>query len=187
MIKSIIRSCILRIVCSLLLLCLLITGCSKPREFDDEPKLPTHQEGATDEDIVSRYDKIVSNKVRIISMGDQYMISVPSKVLFANQSPKIKAKSYEVLDDIVAYLQSFRKISVKVSAYSDCYQSKARTMALTKARAKAVGLYLWTRNVESRVVITEGFGNDNPIVAKQTGDDSSPNSRIEITFKQVLV
>ena len=95
--------------------------------------------------------------------------------------------SYEILDDIVAYLQSFRKIAVKVQAYSDCYQTKARTMALTKARAKAVGLYLWTRNVESRVVFTEGFGNDRPIVAKQTGDDTSPNSRIEITFKQVLI
>lgn len=177
----------MRIICSLLLLCLVVLGCSKPREFDDDPKLPTHQEGTTDEDIVDRYEKVVSKKVQIITMGDRYMISVPSKVLFANQSPKIKPKSYEILDDIVAYMQSFRKIAVKVSAYSDCYQTSARTKALTNARAKAVGLYLWTRNVESRVVFTEGFGNDKPIVAKQTGDDSSPNSRIEITFEQVLV
>ena len=178
----------MRTVGSVLLFCLILVGCSKHHhQFDDEQKLPRHMDSTTDKDIVDRYNKLVSKKVQIITMGDDYMISVPSKLLFENQSPKLKMSAYQLLDQIVAYLQSFHKVAVKVQAFSDCYQSKARTMALTKARAKAVGVYLWTRNVESRVVLTEGFGNDKPIVAKQTGDDFSPNSRIEISFRQILI
>ena len=176
----------MRIVCSLLLVCLGLFGCSSSRTFDDSDKLPTGVEDTSDTAIVDTYNKLKSEDVQVITMGDNYMISIPSSVIFGNESPKLKSAGYEVLDDVVTYLQSMRKISVQVNAYSDCYQSQARTYALTKARAKAVGRYLWSRNPESGIITTDGYGNEKPIVAKTTGMDSSPNSRIEVTFKQVV-
>lgn len=178
----------MRKVCSLLLLCWGLLACSSPRTFDDDPdKLPTGVEGTSDSDLTDKEDTLKSDKVQIIAIGDDYMLSIPSSQLFANQSPKIKKQGYEVLDDVVDYLQSIRKIAVQVSAYSDCYQSQARTTALTKARAKRVGAYLWSRNIETKLLFTEGFGSQKPIVAHSTEDDKSPNSRVEITFRQVTL
>jgi intracellular multiplication protein IcmN len=175
----------LRTLCGLLLLCWGLWGCSSSRTFDDDP-LPTSVEGTSDSDIEEKQDTLTSDKVQIISIGDDYMLSIPSSQIFANESPKITKKGRDVLDDVVDYLQSMRKIAVHVSAYADCYQSQARTQALTKARAKVVGAYLWSHNVESKMIFTEGFGSDKPIVLRTTGDDKSPNSRVEITFRQVL-
>lgn len=176
----------MRTVCSLLLLCWGLFGCGASRTFDDGDKLPTGVEDTSDTALVDTYKKLKSEHVQVITMGDNYMISIPSSVIFGNESPKLKSAGYEVLDDVVTYLQAMRKIALHVSAYSDCYQSQARTYALTKARAKAVGRYLWSRNPESGMILTDGFGNEKPIVAKTTGKDSSPNSRIEVTFKQVV-
>ena len=176
----------MRIVCCLLLLCWGLLGCSSSIVFDDPPELPSGVENTSDADIAEMYDKLTSEHVQVIAVGDDYLISIPSTLLFGNQSPKIKPDGYPILDDVVTYLQSMRKLMVKVTAYSDCYQSEARTMALTKARAKMVGRYLWSRDIETGIVFTEGAGNDKPIVARKTGLDSSPNSRVEITFRQVV-
>ena len=176
----------MRTVCSLLLLCWGLLGCSSSRVFDDPSPLPTGVENTSDEEIVEAYDKLTQEHVQIITMGDHYLISIPSKLLFNDNSPKLKLSAYELLDDVVTYLQSFRKVAVQVRAYSNCYQSHARTEALTQTRAKIVGNYLWSRNIESSIVFTDGMGDDKPIVTSKRGWDSSPNSRVEISFKQVV-
>lgn len=180
----------MRTICSLLLLCCGLLGCSKSTHFfDNDSKLPAGVENTTDESIVALYEKLVSEKVKIITMGDKYLISIPSSILFYYESPKIKWTSYGVLDDVISYLKSYRKIVVIVSAYTECYLSKDRTNALTRMRAKAVGDYLWSQDIGSGMVFTEGFGNDKPIVIWRgnTCSDYSPNSRIEITFKAVTL
>lgn len=187
-VKFSIRSDILRTVCRLLLLCCGLLGCSKSFHFfDNDSKLPAGVENTTDESIVSLYEKLTSEKVKIITMGDKYLISIPSSVLFYYESPKIKWTAYGVLADVIAYLKSYRKIEVMVSAYTECYLSRDRTNALTRTRAKVVGDYLWSQDIGSRMLFTEGFGNDKPIVIWKGNicSDYSPNSRIEIAFKQV--
>ena len=73
-----------------------------------------------------------------------------------------------------------------VNAFGSCHRSRNRTYALTLARAKAVGDYLWEQNIETRMVFTEGVGDDKPIVAKADCTDSSANARIEIVFRQLV-
>ncbi len=170
------------------LLCWSLLGCQSkaPSYIDDIPTLPAGVDGATDAAIMSMYQKLKTKKVRIITMGDAYLISIPSHLIFADQSPKINWASYELLNDVVCYLQLFRKITVQVTGYASYQQSQLRTRALSLARAQAVGNYLWTHNIEARIVFTEGLGDDKPIVAVTKNTDASPNSRIEIVFKQVV-
>ena len=87
----------------------------------------------------------------------------------------------------MAYLQKFRKISVHINSYNCCYLSEKRTRALTLARSRNVANYLWSRNLETRLVFTQGIGNDKPIVAYAKCTDSSPNSRIEIAFRRAII
>lgn len=84
-------------------------------------------------------------------------------------------------------MKLFRKVSVTVTAYSNKYLSCKREQALTLTRARSVADYLWSQCIDSRFVFVEGAGSDKPIVGITQGGDQSPNSRIEITFREAIV
>lgn len=178
----------LKLRANLLILILFLCGCSSSGGLVlDEVKLPKRVAGASDWTIESLEQKLTQQGVKIIIMGQDYLISVPSRLLFAYESPKVNWGSYALLNDIVAYLRQFRKISVHINGYSSCYISKKRTLALTLARARAVADYLWSQDIETRLIFTRGLGNDKPIVAFAKCTDLSPNSRIEIIFRRTIV
>lgn len=175
----------LRTMCSLLLLCWALLGCT-PQIIDDSPKLAAGMEDTSDDSLRDVSEKLGAENVQVITIGDEYMISIPAAILFYNQSPKMRWSSYQLLDDVVAYLQGYRKLAVKVNAYSEYCQSVARTQVLTETRAKVLGKYLWSQDIGVGMVFTAGFGNNKPITAaRESCSDSSPNARVEILFKEV--
>lgn len=180
----------LRIILGLLLLCWGLLGCnrfsSSSSFIEDKPSLPTNVHNGSDAAVMAMYKKLTEKGVQIETMGQEYLISIPAQLLFYNQSPRIQWQAYDLLNDVVCYLQLFRKITLHVNAYGSCYRSRNRMYALTLARAKVVGNYLWSQNIESRMVFTEGLGDDKPIVALEECSDASVNARIEIVFRQAL-
>ena len=177
----------MRISYILLIICLL-GGChsSNPHLIDGH-KLPSHVAGSTDAQIVKLEQTLSSKGVKIIVIGQMYLVSIPSHLIFHEQSPRIKWASYELLNQIAEYLCKFRKISLYVTTYNDCYISKKRTKALTLARSREVANYLWSQNVRTRLIFTRGEGNDKSIVAHTKCSDISPNSRVEIVFRRAIV
>ncbi len=178
----------LTIGCNGLIVCILLTGCGSKyqKPVFDQPKLPTQVSTASDRDILKMQKKITDQGVKIIIIGQNYLISVPSTLLFANQSPKIQWEAYALLNNIACYVQQFRKISININGFSSKYVSSRREHALTLARTKEVSNYLWSQGVDSRFIFTQGLGSDKPIVGFTQRGDSAPNSRIEITFRQAI-
>lgn len=168
----------------------LLTGCHRnvPRLYaTKEPNpLPTRVAGTQDRATMIILRRLNKHGVRVITIGQDYLISIPANRLFAGQSPRIKWLSYSVLNDVVCYLKQFRKVGVDVTAFSSKYVSPTRERALTSARARAVADYLWSQDIDSRFVFTRGLGSDKPIIAGDQGGDNSPNSRIEITFRNAV-
>ena len=155
-------------------------------QIDDLNKLPTHVDGAADAQIISLHTRLSKDGVRVITIGQDYLLMIPSTLIFPDQSPQLTWGSYQLLNDVACYLQEFRKITVNVSAFSSKYVSPQREHALTLARARAVTDYLWSQDIDSRFIFTQGLGSDKPVGAfKQNGDDS-PVSRIEITFRRAV-
>lgn len=176
---------------AVLLASLLLAGCSKEQPFqpleDGSLRLPSRVEGAHDEVMVSIKRSLTRCGVRVITIGQDYLISIPSSALFADQSPRLTWPSYRLLNDVARFLKQFRKVAVNVTSYSSKYVSAKREHALTLARSKAVADYLWSQGIDSRFVFTEGAGSDKPIIAYAQGGDKSPNSRIEITFRDAII
>ena len=168
--------------------CLWLNGCQLYRAPSpiEAVTLPAYVNDVPDQSVYKMYKKLNDEGVKITTIGQVYRLSVPASLLFANQSPRITWQAYKVLNDIVCYVQFFRKISVHVNAFANCYGSLERTHVLTLARAKAVGNYLWEQNIASRMVFTEGLGNDKPIVDDSSCSDLSENARIEIVFRQLV-
>lgn len=170
-----------------LLVLLALTGCHKRyNKSDDPPKLPYKVSGARDRIINDQQAKFNKKGVTVISMGQDYLISIPSKLLFANESPEILWPSYALLNAVACYLKQFRKIAINITAFSNKCVSAKHDRALTLARARAVGDYLWSQGVDSRFIFTQGLGSDKPIGTFKKFGDQSPNSRVEITFRDAV-
>ena len=150
-------------------------------------KLPKKVPGTADARAVMLQKKLANQGVQVVTIGQDYLIAIPSSLLFPSQSPRLTWQSYAVLNQVVAYLKQFRKIAVNVTAYSSQYGSTRREYALTLARAKVISRYLWSQSIESRFIFAEGAGREKPISAYLAGGDQSLNSRIEITFRDAII
>lgn len=171
---------------------LLLIGCHRhytPFPISDETfKLPHKVDGTSDTKVAVMMKAFKRGGViKVTSIGSDYLIVMPSSALFPTQSPRLTWPAYSTLNQVVAFMKQFRKVAVNVTAYSGQYVSAKREQALTQARARAVGDYLWSQGIDSRFIFTEGAGSDKPISSYMQGGDASPSSRIEITFRDTIV
>ena len=165
---------------------LALTGCHKNQFVAEQAKLPYKVAGASDQAMMAMQARFNKEGVRVITIGQDYMISIPSAALFPNESPQLTWGSYGLLNAVTCYLKQFRQIAINVTAFSNKCISAKRDRALTLARARAVGDYLWSQGIDSRFIFTQGLGSDKPIVGFAQRGDQSPNSRIEITFRDAV-
>lgn len=168
---------------------LQVSACHRGNEYIPEkeyPKLPCKVRGACDATVMKYLKKFNKRGIRVVTIGQDYLISIPASALFEDQTPHLKWASYGLLNEIVIFLKQFRKVAINVTSYSNKYISVHRERALTLARSRVVGEYLWSQGIDSRFVFTQGLGSDKPIVSFTQGGDTSPNARIEITFRDAV-
>ena len=91
------------------------------------------------------------------------------------------------MNHIACFLKQFRKVAITITAFSNKCLSYDRERALTLARARAVAHYLWGQGLDSRLLFARGLGSQKPILTTRTGGDNSINSRVEITFRRVII
>lgn len=177
----------------LLMICLCtmigFMGCQSswsPPFQDPDNILPTRVKGSSDAAVIELMDKLHLRGVKVITIGQDYLVSVPCSILFADQSPRLTWASYDTLRMVIAFLEQFRKVAVTVTVYGTYYQSVQRTESLSRARAKAVSNYLWAQGIDTRFLVASGAGLKCPIASCGPHGDRSPNSRVEITFRDLV-
>ncbi len=157
-----------------------------PSIIRDEPILP-QQVALGDSEIIALEKRLTERGIQLISIGQDYLLSIPAASLFGDQSPRLTWESYDELNEVACYLRQFRKVGVEVTGYASRYVSTKREYALSATRAEAVANYLWSQGIDSRLIFTQGMGTDKPIVTAARAGDKSPNARIEITFRRTVV
>lgn len=170
------------------MLLMLVCSCHRNAYIVDkeEPQLPCKVQGACDSTIINYLTKFNRRGVKAITIGQDYLISIPANALFEDQTAHLKWPSYGLLNDVALFLKQFRKVAITVTSYSSKYISVQREHALTIARSRVVAEYLWSQGVDSRFIFTQGLGSDKPIVSYLQGGDASPNARVEITFRRAV-
>lgn len=170
-----------------LIVLLHLTGCrNRNNPYQEDQTLPCKVRGACDASVKVYIRSLNKKGIKVITIGQDYLISIPASALFNNQTPQIKWASYGVLNEVATLLKQFRKVAINITSYSSKYASVQREHALTQARSRVVADYLWSQGVDSRFIFTQGLGSDKPIVRFTHGGDSSPNARVEITFRDAV-
>lgn len=152
----------------------------------EDPQLPCKVRGACDATVIHYTKKLTREGVTVITMGQDYLVSIPASALFENETAHLTWASYGVLNDTAILLKQFRKIAINITSYSAPYVSVQRDRALTLARSRVVSDYLWSQGVDSRLIFVQGLGSDKPISRIKGHQDSSINARVEITFRDTV-
>lgn len=130
-------------------------------------------------------DRLENSGGRVIVLGDQVKIVLPSSLLFHSMTPDLNTSAYASLDLVAQYLRSMSKVSIQVAAYTNATGPARINQELSQEQANSVARYLWTDGVNARLMTAVGRGGTH-LVTQNTFDwNSGDNYRVEITVERV--
>lgn len=128
---------------------------------------------------------ITGNGVQIIQLGDTLRLILPADRFFAPGSPVLNANYCPVLDQLALLLKGLNKYVIKVAGYTDDFVWPDRNLALSRQQAQIIADYLWSRNIDARVLYATGYGSEAPIASNINAQGRAKNRRIEITLREI--
>ena len=118
--------------------------------------------------------------VRVVRNGDQITLVMPNNVTFATNSSEIRPEFNDVLHAVSLVLNEYPKTIIEVMGHTDSDASDAYNLALSRRRAEAVGNHLIGEGIQSMRVLTQGFGEQYPLVSNDTPEHKAVNRRVEL-------
>ncbi len=128
-------------------------------------------------------DQIINRGNKIIILGDQILIIVPSRYVFVENTPQLQPYAYRTFDLIALLISGYPNMLVKVDTYTDGILPDRISLSLSQEQSNSVAKYLWRAGINTRILYAEGGGNSKPVTA--LGGDA--NDRIEITLEKLPV
>jgi len=102
-----------------------------------------------------------------------------TKITFAPGSADINAESREVIDAIVAVMETCTEVPMEIAGYTDSQGRESMNQALSQSRAQAVLNALLARRVLTENLVAHGYGEADPIADNGTEEGREANRRIE--------
>ena len=109
-------------------------------------------------------------------------IEIKQTVYFDTNKAKIKAVSFNLLNEVAQALKDNPKIKVEVQGHTDSQANDAFNLKLSQKRAESVRTYLMGRGVAADRMTAKGYGENVPIADNRTADGRSQNRRVEFVI-----
>ncbi|OAI48672.1 hypothetical protein AYO45_04510 [Gammaproteobacteria bacterium SCGC AG-212-F23] len=133
-------------------------------------------------------DRLENRGVKVMVLGDQILLVLPSRYLFDGMTAKLRPTAYSTLDLVADLIYGYVTMSVNVTAYTNAIGPECVNLALSQEQANSVVKYLWQRNVfspASRVLSARGGGSSKLVEPIPNAWDSGENYRVEITMEKL--
>lgn len=131
-------------------------------------------------------DQIINRGNKVIVLGDQILIVLPSERIFVTGTSTLQPYSYKTLELVSELISGYPNISVKVAAYTGSNGPERINRSLTQEQANAVTKYLWRTKINTRLLYAEGDDGSKPVTASDS-DWAGANYRVEITLEKLPV
>lgn len=112
-----------------------------------------------------------SAKGLIVSMSD---------VLFDVDQATLKPGARERLSKVAGILLAYPDLKIRVDGYTDSTGTPQYNRELSQRRADVVRAYLLKQGIPADAVVSEGFGQDNPVATNATASGRQQNRRVEM-------
>jgi OmpA-OmpF porin, OOP family len=118
--------------------------------------------------------------------GGSSRIFIEGKIVFDNDSPRIRPESHKVLDQVIAFMAAHPEVSrVRVEGHTDSNASDEYNLELSAKRSLAVAEYLVKKDVDHTRLVAVGFGKKKPIAPNERADGRAENRRTEFHVAEV--
>ena len=106
-------------------------------------------------------------------------------ITFETNSAELNIESYQELDNVVRLMQDNPEIKIEISAHTDNVGSDIYNQKLSEKRAKSVVNYLIQHDVNNSKLVSNGYGETQPLVANDTDENKAKNRRVELKIIEV--
>jgi len=107
------------------------------------------------------------------------------KIQFAADSTNINPEAIPSLEELYNFLYDNPSIVIEVSGHTNGLPEDDYCDRISAERAKSVADFLITKGIESRRVISKGYGKRKPIATNQTIEGRRKNQRVEIKLIKI--
>lgn len=102
-----------------------------------------------------------------------------NNIFFDFDRSVLKNESFPELGRLAKYLKENASVKIEVRGYTDSTGTDEYNIGLSARRAKAVGIYLGDRDIQSDRIDVKWFGKANPVESNTTIDGRRANRRVE--------
>lgn len=99
---------------------------------------------------------------------------------FETGKADLATESYEVLEELVAYLVRKDDERIEIGGHTDNVGSAKSNQILSEARANTVRNYLVSKGIDPSRLIAKGYGLSQPVASNATAEGRAQNRRTEI-------
>lgn len=99
-----------------------------------------------------------SEGVQITYLGDYLTMTFPTQLFFQPVSSNLQSSAYEKLVNMAALLSCYRKIDIRVTAYSGDFPISAKSLLLSEVQAQVIANILSGYGVNASIIYAQGKG-----------------------------
>jgi outer membrane protein OmpA-like peptidoglycan-associated protein len=106
-------------------------------------------------------------------------IELKQTVYFDTNKTRIKSKSFPLLNEVAQALVDNPTINVRIEGHTDSRGSDRKNLKLSRGRAASVRQYLLDKGIDGARMVSEGYGEAQPIADNRTSAGREQNRRVE--------
>jgi outer membrane protein OmpA-like peptidoglycan-associated protein len=127
-------------------------------------------------------EEIPGAQVERIDDGIVVTFDEGSGVYFATNKYDINASSRETLNKLINVFKEYPDTNILVVGHTDSVGDENYNMTLSKNRANAVSSYLASNGVSSGRLVTNWFGETQPLYDNATAEGRAKNRRVNVAI-----
>jgi outer membrane protein OmpA-like peptidoglycan-associated protein len=110
-----------------------------------------------------------------------------SDVLFDFNKYTLRPAAREKLAKISGIILSHPGLRLEVDGYTDSIGSEAYNQKLSEERADQVRTYLTSQSLPSDIIVSKGFGKENPVASNDNAAGRQKNRRVEMVVSGEII
>ena len=120
---------------------------------------------------IAELEATKSERGLVITLGD---------VLFDTNKSELRSGAHYTIDKLAAFLAEYPTRNVQIEGFTDSTGAEEYNRRLSERRAEAVRNVLAAQGVDSRRLMTRGYGVAFPVASNETAEGRQRNRRVEI-------
>jgi outer membrane protein OmpA-like peptidoglycan-associated protein len=130
-------------------------------------------------------ERLRGTGVSVTRIGNEIVLNMPGNVTFDVDRAEIRPDFYDVLNSVVLVVKEYDKTLIEISGHTDSSGSDAHNLDLSNRRAASVASYFKAQQVNPMRVLSQGFGEQNPVASNDTPEGRAANRRVELRLVPV--